>query len=113
MLFPLKTLFDAGILVAGGSDCPMEPLNPLLGIQEAVTREPFAEQRLSVEEALRMYTVNAAYISCEEDVKGSIEVGKLADFTVLSEDPLTAEPNKIACITVEMSIIGGQVILSK
>ena len=113
LLFPLKTLVDAGVLVAGGSDCPMEPLNPLHGIQEAVTRESFAEERLSVEEALRMYTVNAAYISCEEDVKGSIEVGKLADFTVLSEDPLTAEPNKIACITVEMSVIGGQVILSK
>ena len=113
LLFPLKTLFDAGILVAAGSDCPMEQLNPLLGIQEIVTRKPFAEQRLSAEEALRMYTVNAAYISCEEDVKGSIEVGKLADFTVLSEDPLTAEPNKIACITVEMSIIDGQVILSK
>jgi predicted amidohydrolase YtcJ len=113
LLFPLKTLFDAGILVAGGSDCPMEPLNPMLGIQEAVTREPFMEQRLSVEEALRMYNVNAAYISGEEDTKGSIEVGKIADFTVLSEDPLTAEPNKVACIKVEMSILGGQVIFNK
>ncbi len=113
LLFPLKTLFDAGILVAGGSDCPMEPLNPLLGIQEAVTREPFAEERLSVEEALRIYTVNAAYISCEENVKGSIEVGKLADFTVLSEDLLIAEPYRISRITVEMSILGGQVIFSK
>jgi predicted amidohydrolase YtcJ len=113
LLFPLKTLFDAGILVAGGSDCPMQPLNPLLGIQEAVTREPFMEQRLSVEEALRMYNVNAAYISGEEDAKGSIEVGKIADFTVLSEDPLTAEPNKVACIKVEMSILGGQVIFNK
>ena len=113
LLFPLKTLLDAGIFVAGGSDCPMEPLNPLLGIQEAVMREPFAEQRLNVEEALRIYTINAAFISSEEDDKGSIEVGKLADFTILSEDPLTAKLDKIASIMVEMSIIGGEVIFSK
>ena len=53
----------------------MEPLNPLLGIQEAVTRAAFPEQRVSVEEALRMYTVDAAYASFEENVKGSIEAG--------------------------------------
>ena len=113
LLFPLKTLFDAGVWVAGGSDCPMEPLNPMLGIQEAVIREPFPEQRLSIEEALRIYTINAAYLSCEEESKGSIDPGKLADFTVLSENPLTSEPYRLSCITVEMSILGGQVIFSK
>ena len=65
----------------------MEPLNPMLGIQEAVTREPFPEEQVSVMNALRLYTVNAAYASFEEGVKGSIEVGKLADFAVLSDDP--------------------------
>ena len=77
-LHPLKTLIDEGVKIAGGSDCPMEPLSPLLGIQEVVLREEFPEQRLSVEEALRMYTLDAAYCSGEEDAKGSIEEGKLA-----------------------------------
>lgn len=113
MFFPLKTLFEADIFVAAGSDCPMEPLNPMLGIQEAVTRDTFSEQHLSVEEALRMYTINAAYDSYEEDVKGTIEVGKLADFTVLSENLLIEEPDKIACITAEMVVISGQVALLK
>ncbi len=88
-LHPLKTLLKAGIKVAGGSDCPMEPLSALLGIQEAVLRQVFPEQRLSVEEALQIYTINAAYSCGEEEIKGSIEVGKLADLTVLSKDPLT------------------------
>ena len=86
-LHPLKTLLNEGVKVAGGSDCPMEPLNPLLGIQEAVVRESYPEQRLTVEEALRMYTLDAAYCSGEENVKGSIEEGKLADLTVLAADP--------------------------
>ncbi len=108
-LHPLKALLNAGIKVAGGSDCPMEPLNPLLGIQDAVTRKSFPEQRLTVEEALRMYTLNAASCSCEEDVKGSIEEGKLSDLTVLSDDPSTVEPEKIKDIKVEMTIIDGKI----
>ncbi len=112
-LFPLKTLVENGVRVVAGSDCPMEPLNPLLGIQDAVTRETYPEERVSVEEALRMYTVNAAYATFEENIKGSIEVGKLADIAVLSGDPLTVQPDKISAITVEMTILGGQVIYSK
>ena len=79
-LHPLKTLIIAGVKVVGGSDCPMEPLNPLLGIQEVVLRQVFPEQRLSVEEALKMYTLYAAFSSSEEAIKGSIEEGKLAFF---------------------------------
>ncbi len=90
-LHPLKTLLNEGVKVAGGSDCPMEPLSPLLGIQEVVLRVEFPEQRLSVEEALRMYTLDAAYSSGEENVKGSIEEGKLADLTILSSDPMSVE----------------------
>ena len=108
-LHPLKTLLKAGVKVAGGSDCPMEPLNPLLGIQDAVTRKSFPEQRLTFEEALRMYTLDAAFCSCEENVKGSIEEGKLADLTVLSADPNTIEPEKIKDIKVEMTIIDGKI----
>jgi predicted amidohydrolase YtcJ len=112
-LHPLKTLIKKGVKVAGGSDCPMEPLNPLLGMQEAVLRESFPEQRLTVEEALRMYTIDAAYSSCEENVKGSIEDGKLADLTILSNDPLAVPMDKLKDVNVEMTIIDGKVVYSK
>jgi predicted amidohydrolase YtcJ len=109
-LYPLKTLIREGIVVTGGSDCPMEPLSPLLGIQAATTREFFPEERVTVDEALQMYTVNAAYASFEEDLKGSIEECKLADLTVLSDDPRTTPPTKIGDIKVKMTIVGGKVV---
>jgi hypothetical protein len=112
-LHPLKTLLKAGIKVAGGSDCPMEPLSALLGIQEAVLRQVFPEQRLSVEEALQIFTIYAAYSCGEEEIKGSIEVGKLADLTVLSNDPLTVPTDEIKDIPVEMTVIDGKVVYSK
>jgi len=112
-LHPLKTLLKEGVKVVGGSDCPMEPLNPLLGMQEAVLRKNFCEQRLSIEEAMRMYTIDAAYASIEEKVKGSIEEGKLADLTILSNNPMTASTNKIKDINIEMTIIDGKVGYSK
>lgn len=110
LLFPLKTLQRKGACVISGSDCPMEPLNPLSGIQAAVTRESFPEERVMVDDALHMYTVNAAYASFEEDLKGSIEVGKLADLAVLSTDPRIVPQNKIKKITVEYTIIGGKIV---
>ena len=112
-LYPLKTLLKKGIRVVGGSDCPMEPLSPLLGIQAAVTRDFFPEERITADEALRIYTVDAAYSSSEESIKGSVEEGKLADLTVLSHDPLAVPPNDIAKIAVEMTIVGGRVVYSK
>jgi predicted amidohydrolase YtcJ len=111
-LFPLKTLLNEGVRVAGGSDCPMEPLSPLLGIQTAVTREYFPEERVSVEEALRMYTADAAYSSGEESFKGSIEEGKLADLTILSLNPFSAKSDDIGNIAVKMTIVGGKVVYS-
>jgi predicted amidohydrolase YtcJ len=112
-LFPLKTLLKEGIRVVGGSDCPMEPLSPLIGIQAAVTREVFPEERVTIAEALRMYTVDAAYSSSEENIKGSVETGKLADLTVLSHDPRKVPPSEIENIKVEMTIVGGRVAYSK
>jgi predicted amidohydrolase YtcJ len=112
-LYPLKTLLKNGIPVIGGSDCPMEPLSPLMGIQAAVTREVFPEERVTVDEALRMYTVDAAYSSSEENIKGSVETGKLADLTVLSHDPRKVPPSKIDNIKVEMTLVGGRVVYSK
>jgi predicted amidohydrolase YtcJ len=112
-LFPLKTLLKEGIRVVGGSDCPMEPLSPLIGIQAAVTREVFPEERVTVDEALRMYTVDAAYSSSEENIKGLVETGKLADLTVLSHDPRKVPLSEIENIKVEMTIVGGRVAYFK
>jgi predicted amidohydrolase YtcJ len=112
-LHPLKSLLKQGVKVAGGSDCPMEPLSPLLGIQEAVLRERFIEQRVGVEEALRMYTLDAAYCSGEEKVKGSIEEGKLADLTILSDDPVAVQKDKIKDINVVLTIVDGKIVYSK
>ncbi len=110
-LHPLKTLINEGVVVAAGSDCPMEPLSPLLGVQELVTRQSYPEQRLSADEALRLYTLNAAYCSGEEQIKGSIEEGKLADFTVLAQDPVSVEPHKIKNIAVDFVILNGRVMI--
>ena len=112
LLYPLKTLINEGIRVVGGSDCPMEPISPLSGIQAAVTRPFFPEEQITVDDALRMYTVNGAYASSEESDKGSIEEGKLADITVLSGDPRTVPPSKIGDIKVTMTMVGGKVVYS-
>jgi predicted amidohydrolase YtcJ len=112
-LHPLRTLLNEGVKVVGGSDCPMEPLNPLLGIEAAVLREDFPEQRLSVKEALYMYTIDAAYSSGEEALKGTIEVGKLADLVVLSHNPMDTPTNEIKNINVEMTVVDGKVVYSK
>jgi predicted amidohydrolase YtcJ len=112
-LYPLKTLVSQGVCVCGGSDCPMEPLNPLLGVQSAVTRRFFPEEQLTVDDALRMYTVNSAYASCEDKEKGTVEEGKLANLTVLSEDPHAVAQSKIQDITVEMTIINGKITYPK
>ena len=107
-----KSLLRNGVRLAASSDAPVESLNPLLGIWAAVTSKLCPDERLSVEEALRAYTIDAAYFSFEEDVKGSIEVGKYADLTVLSHDPLKVKPEKIKDIRVEMTIVDGKVIYS-
>ena len=109
-LYPLKTLLKRGICVIGGSDCPMEPLSPLHGIQSAITRKAFPEESITAYEALEIYTKNAAYSSCEEDLKGSVEEGKLADLTVLSDNPLALPPDQIAGINVEMTIVDGKIV---
>jgi predicted amidohydrolase YtcJ len=107
-LFPIKTLLEAGVKVLAGSDCPMEPLNPMLGVQAAVTRA--AGQDVSVEQALCMYTVDAAFGSCEENIKGTVEEGKLAHLAVFSGDPTKVALDKVSAITAEITLLGGQVV---
>ena len=115
-LYRIKSLIDSGLIVAGSSDSPVVPNNPLVGIYAAVTRQAESGQQLlpqeciSASQALAMYTRNAAYASFEEDTKGSITQGKLADMVVLSNDPVKSPPEQIKNIKVEMTIIGGKVV---
>ncbi len=115
-LYRFKSFIDSGLTVAASSDCPVVPANPLVGIYAAVTRraetgqEILPEQSISVRQALAMYTINAAYASFEEDLKGSITPGKLADVVVLSDNPTTVPPEAIKDIKVEMTIIDGKIV---
>lgn len=111
--YAFKTLMHKGVLATGSSDCPVEPISPLLGIYAAVAREKNQEERITVNEALSMYTINAAFASFEENVKGSIEVGKLADLTVLSHDPEKTAPEEIKNIEVEMTVVDGKIVYTK
>jgi predicted amidohydrolase YtcJ len=111
--YPFKTLMHEGVLTTGSSDCPVEPISPLLGIYAAVTRKENQEERLTANEVLRMYTTNAAFASFEESIKGSIEVDKLADLTVLSHDPEKIAPEEIRNIEVEMTIVDGKIVYVK
>jgi predicted amidohydrolase YtcJ len=108
-----RTLLDAGIHAAAGSDFDPGPFSPLMGIQGMVTRTGWngevwgANQRITVDEALRVNTINGAYATREEAIKGSITAGKLADFVVLAEDPHGVDPQKLKDIQVVRTVVGG------
>ncbi len=118
-VYAFNSMLNEGVKLAAGSDAPTEEMNPLFGIQILVSRETstkeiyFLEEQISVEQAIRMYTLDAAYASFEEYMKGSIEPGKLADLVVLSDDPLQVPIDKISEINVEMTIVGGKIVYSK
>ncbi|HML15776.1 MAG TPA: amidohydrolase [Bryobacteraceae bacterium] len=109
-----RTFLDAGISVAAGSDFSPGPFAPLMGIQGMVTRTGWngetwgANQRVSVDEALRINTLNGAYNSHEEAIKGSITPGKLADFVVLADDLHTVDQGKIKDIEIVRTVVGGR-----
>lgn len=113
---PYRSLIDAGVTPAAGSDFAPGPFSPLMAIQAMVTRTGWngetwgANQRISVDEAIRVNTINGAYNSREEKIKGSISPGKLADFVVLADDPHTAAPDKIKDIKVVQTVVGGRVV---
>ena len=114
-----RSFLDNGIRVAAGSDFGPGPFAPLMGIQGMVTRRGWngetwgANQRISVDEALRVNTINGAYNSHEESYKGSITPGKLADFVVLAEDPHTVSQEKIKDIEIVRSVTGGSTVYQK
>jgi predicted amidohydrolase YtcJ len=112
-VYPFKTLMREGLVVASGTDCPVEPINPLLGVWAAVARKSFAEERLMLEEALRTYTLNAAYASFDENKKGTIEVGKFGDLTILSGDLDKVDPEKIRDVAVEMVLVDGKIVYAR
>jgi hypothetical protein len=111
-----RTLLDAGVPCTAGSDFSPGPFAPLMGIQGMVTRTGWdnttwgANQRITVDEALKVNTLNGAYASHEEAIKGSITVGKLADFVVLADDPHTVDPSKIKDIQVVRTVVGGTTV---
>jgi predicted amidohydrolase YtcJ len=113
---PIRSPMDHGIFVALSSD--ILPIGPLVGIYAAVTRKGMsgrvfgAEEAISIEEAIKGYTINSAYINFDEDIKGSLEVGKLADMIVLSDDILTIDPEQIMDIEIEQTYIGGKLVFS-
>jgi predicted amidohydrolase YtcJ len=106
---PVRTLMRPGLLIAGGSDSTVTPLGPLIGVHAAVNHSNLAE-RVSVQEGLELYTINAARIAFQEVDRGSLEVGKLGDFVVLAEDPFEVDPGQIKDIPVEMTVIGGDIV---
>ncbi len=117
-----KSLLDAGASLAFGSDWPVAPLDPLMGIYAATTRRTLdgknpngwiPEQRITVAQAVHAYTVGSAYAEHQEKVKGSIEPGKLADLVVLSDDIFTIPPEAIEKTKVDMTIFDGKVIYQR
>lgn len=121
--YACRSLLDAGAILAFGSDWPVAPLSPLLGIDAAVNRRTldgkhpdgwFPEQKITVAEALRAYTYGSAYGSGQENIKGTLRVGKLADCVLLSHDILDpAEKDRIAQTQVMATVVGGKVVFER
>ena len=115
-MFAHRSFLDYGIPVASGSDYVPGPYEPLMALQSMVTRKDFdgrvwgPNQKITVNEALRVCTVNAAHASFEEAIKGSITAGKLADFVVLAEDPHDADPDHLKEIQVIRTVVGGDTV---
>jgi predicted amidohydrolase YtcJ len=101
-----------GVVTISGSDCPVEKINPLLGIWAAVAKRG-SDESLNAKQALETYTLNAAHASFDETERGTIELGKLADFTILSDDLFKVEPDMIQKIKVETTIVDGEIMYSR
>jgi hypothetical protein len=118
-LYPLASLLEHNVHIAGSSDCPIVPPNPLIGIHSAVSRRSetgkavLAQEGITPLDALHMYTDYAARATFEENIKGSITPGKLADLVVLSNDPTKVPVEGIKDIQVEMTVLNGEVVWDK
>ncbi len=120
--YAFKSMIDKGIHTSFGTDCPVEALDTMSNVHCAVTRSDLSgypkdgwnsKEKVSVYEAIYSYTMSSAYAAFEEDIKGSISKGKLADFIVLDEDIFKVDVNKIKDIKVEMTFVGGKLVYKK
>jgi len=112
--YPFKTLFENEIVLAAGSDCPVEEPDVIQGLDAMVTRNGFVpEECVSITEALKAYTINGAYAAFEEEVKGTIEKGKLSDFVILNNNPLDISPDQVKNLQVLETIIRGKTVYKK
>jgi predicted amidohydrolase YtcJ len=113
-MFALRSFLDAGIPATQASDYTASPFDPMMALQSEVTRTDKngnvwgPKQRISIQEALQVGTVNGAYASFEENLKGAIAPGKLADLVVLGRDPLREDPSKLIGIPVQRTMVGGK-----
>ncbi len=118
-MFAQRSFIDYGINSTGATDYPPGPFEPLMGIQSCVTRTDSSgilwgpDQRITVQEALKIYTLNGAYASFEENLKGSIHAGKVADLVVLGADPTRVDPMAIKDIPIEQTIVGGEAVYER
>ncbi len=117
-----KTMLDMGVHLGGGSDCPVESFDPIWGIHCVVNRTDaegnpaggwHPDQKMTVEEAVALYTTGGSYLSFEENKKGAIVPGYLADLTVLSADIMSTPPERILDIHVDMTVIGGKAVYER
>ncbi|NKI32940.1 amidohydrolase [Croceivirga thetidis] len=117
-----QTLLQSGVPIVNGTDAPVEPLNPIPSLYASVTRKTLKglpeggyepSQKMTREQALKSYTLDAAYGAFEENIKGSIELGKLADFTIYNQDLMTVPEDELLKTEVEMTIFNGEVVYTK
>lgn len=117
--YAFRSLLDTGAVLAFGSDSPVAPLNPMFGLWAAVTRRTadgknpkgwIPEQKITLDEALRAFTWGSAYAEFQEGVKGTLEIGRLTDLVVLSDDIFAIDPNKISDVKVLITVAGGKVV---
>src|SRR5699024_8227762 len=117
--YPLGDLLKAGIPAAIASDCPVTDFSPLRGIHSAMKRktkegrELAPKQKITIMEALRMYTINGAYSSFEENVKGSIETGKLADMVLFDRSLVKTDIDKLVEAKVEWTMLDGEFVYKR
>ncbi len=119
--FPFRSMTDAGVLLVGSSDCPVEPINPLLSVRGALTRsnpEGYPREgwnpgeKLSLEEALRMYTSNPAHLTGRPDKKGYLRSGYRADITVLDRDLTVLKPDELLSVKTRTTLVNGEILYS-
>jgi predicted amidohydrolase YtcJ len=114
--YALKTFAEHGIIAAASSDAPVVPVDPLIGIQTMVTRrdrlgeECWSAERISVEDAIRAYTVNAAYATFTDHRRGRLVPGMVGDVTVFDRDLRTTDPDQLTSARADLTVSGGAVV---